>query len=158
MDAVSAAVSLITLVEASLKIASLCTQYHANVKHAQKDISRLHLEIKAFTNVLQNMQNLAQNPKAAPLFMTNELRESMQSCLSHLKETGEKLESSKGRKTMSRYGFRALKWPFESKELEKNITVLERYKSTFSAALNINQTYVPWSKTRTPIDLSSIVL
>ena len=41
---------------------------------------------------------------------------------------------------MSRCGIRALKWLFERKELEKDLGVLERYKSIFTAALDTDQT------------------
>ena len=33
-----------------------------------------------------------------------------------------------------------MKWPFKSKELDKAIGVLQRYKSTFSTALIVDQT------------------
>ena len=43
---------------------------------------------------------------------------------------------------MSRFGVRALKWPFESKDVDAIIKALERYQDTVSASLNVDQVYV----------------
>jgi hypothetical protein len=43
---------------------------------------------------------------------------------------------------LSRLSLRALKWPFKSKEVEKEIHDLEGYKQTMSLALQVDQTYV----------------
>ena len=140
MDGVSAAASVVALVEISVKVASLCAEYYSQVKSAQNDIHRFHLEVEALIKVLQSLHQLTQKPGAAKLFTSNALDESIRLCLSDLRQYKEKLEPGKGRKAMSRFGIRALKWPFESKELEKVIGVLEGYKSTFNTALNVDQT------------------
>ena len=140
MDSVSAAANILALIEISGKVASLFAEYYSHVKSAKKDIYRFHLEVRAFIKVLQNLYKLAQEPRAKKLFTLNALEEPIKSCLSDLRQFKEKLEPGEGRKAMSRYGIRALKWPFESKELEKAIGMLERYKSTFSTALNVGQT------------------
>ena len=138
MDGVSAAASVIALVETSLKVVSLCAEYYSHVKNAKKDVDRLCLEVKAFISVLQNLDKLARS--ATRLFASRSLNEDIQQCSTHLEHLQKKLEPGKGRKAMSRYGIRALKWPFERKELEKDLGMLERYKSTFTAALNTDQT------------------
>ena len=132
MDGVSAAASVVALVETSLKVVSLCVEYCSHVKNAKKDADRLYLEVKALSSVLQNLDKLARSPRS--------LNEDIKQCLIHLEHLQKKLEPGKGRKAMSRCGIRALKWPFERKELEKDLGVLERYKSTFTAALNTDQT------------------
>ena len=138
MDGVSAAASVVALVETSWKVVSLCAEYYSHVKNAKKDVDRLCLEVKAFISVLQNLDKLARS--ATRLFASRSLSEDIQQCSTHLEYLQKKLEPGKGRKAMSRYGIRALKWPFERKELEKDLGMLERYKSTFTAALNTDQT------------------
>ncbi|MCJ1427195.1 hypothetical protein MMC29_005098 [Sticta canariensis] len=120
MDGVSAAASIIALVEISVKVLSLTVEYPTYFKDAQEDIARFRLELDAFIKVLRNLRKLTQNPDL----------ENMQ----------KKLEPSKGQKAMSWYGVGALKWPFERKELRDHIGTLERHKSTFSTALNADQT------------------
>ena len=56
-----------------------------------------------------------------------------------LEKLKRRLEPSNTRKAMSRLGVRALKWPFTSKEVEKIVADLERYKQTFSLALQVDQ-------------------
>ena len=140
MDVVSSTASVVALVETSLKIVSLCAEYYSHVKNAKNEVDRFSREVEAFINILENLDKLAQNPGTTRLFATRSLNENIKRCLIDLEHLQKKLEPGKGRKTMSRYGIRALKWPFENKELEKNIGVLERYKSTFTAALNTDQT------------------
>lgn len=140
MDGVSAAASVVALVETSAKIVSLTVQYATEVKSAKEDIARFRVELEAFDKVLQSLHALAQNPEARKLITFQLLTESIQQCEGDLEHIQKKLEPSKGRKTMSRFGVRALKWPFEKRELYNLIGILERYKSTFSAALNADQT------------------
>ncbi len=123
-----------------MKVVSLCAEYYSHVKNAKKDAKRLCLEVRAFINVLQNLDKLARSPGATKLFASRSLSDDIRQCLTYLERLQKKLEPGKGRKAMSRCGIRALKWPFESKELEKDLDMLERYKSTFTAALNTDQT------------------
>ena len=52
MDGVSAVASVVALVETSLKVVSLCSEYYAHVKNTKKDADRLCLEVRAFISVL----------------------------------------------------------------------------------------------------------
>lgn len=141
LDGVSAAASIVALIDTSLKVVFLCAEYYSHVKNAKKDIDRFSLELQAFINVLHNLDKLARNPVGATrLFASRSLNDDIERCLLDLERLQKKLDPGKRQKAMSRYGIRALKWPFESKELEKDIGVLERYKSTFNAALNTDQT------------------
>ena len=47
MDGVSAAASVVSLVETSLKVVSCCAEYYSHVKNAKKDADRLCLEINS---------------------------------------------------------------------------------------------------------------
>lgn len=138
MDGVSAAVSLINLVEISARVLSLTVEYSTKVKNAKEDIARFRLELEALIKVLRSLQELVQT-EATPLVTFKSLAESIQQCELDLEHLQKKLEPGKGRKAMSRYGVRALKWPFESRELHSLIGNLERYKSTFSTALSADQ-------------------
>ncbi|MCJ1467401.1 hypothetical protein MMC07_006025 [Pseudocyphellaria aurata] len=124
----------------SAKILSVAATYTAQVKSAKEDIARFCVELEAFVKVLRSLEALAHNkPQANRLATIKSLSESFQQCRLDLEHIQEKLKPSKGRETMSRYGFRALKWPYESRELYDLIGTLERYKSTFSAAMNTDQ-------------------
>lgn len=138
MDGISAAASLINLVEISARVLSLTVEYSTQVKNAKEDIARFRLELEAFIKVLRSLKELAQT-EATQLITFKSLAESIKQCELDLERSQKKLEPGRGRKAMSRYGVRALKWPFESRELHNLIGNLERYKSTFSTALNADQ-------------------
>lgn len=139
MDGLSAAASVYTLVELAVKVLSLTLEYSTQVRSAKEEISRFRLELEALIKVLRSLHELAQNPKATKLVTFRSLAESIQQCETDLEHL-QKLEPSKSRKAMNKYGVRALKWPFESKQLHNYIRIFERYNSTFNAALNADQT------------------
>ena len=109
MDGVSAAASVVALIETSLKVVSLCAEYYSHVKNTKRDVDRLYLEVKAFISVLQNLDKLARSPGAIRLFASRSLNKDFQQCSTHLEHLQKKLEPGKGRKAMSRYRIRALK-------------------------------------------------
>ena len=47
-------------------------------------------------------------------------------------------ELGEGESKMKRFGLRALKWPFLSKDIEKRLEVINDYKATFTLALSSN--------------------
>lgn len=122
----------------SVRVLSLTAEYSTQVKNAKEDIARFRLELEAFIKVLRSLQKLAQT-EATQLVTFKSLAESIKQCELDLERSQKKLEPGRGQKAMSRYGVRALKWPFESRELHNLISNLERYKSTFSTALNADQ-------------------
>lgn len=73
LDGVSAVASVVALFDTSLKVVFLCAEYYSHVKNARKDVDRFSVEVKAFINVLQNLDNLARNPGATGLFASKSL-------------------------------------------------------------------------------------
>jgi hypothetical protein len=146
MDGVSSAASVITLIGLSAKVASLCLQYLNEVKNAKSDIERLRGELESLKIVLENARQLLQCSNGTRLQTSQRLRDGLDGCSSQLTELQTKLEKKlntrAARRRMSRLGIRALKWPFESKDVNGIITILERYRDMLSAALTIDQTYV----------------
>jgi hypothetical protein len=144
MDGLSAAASIIAVVEITMEDFDLCNRYYVEVKEARADIERLRLEILSFQSVLLSVRDLAENPSSAELSTLRNLCNSgqdgiVQRCTDDLEGLREKLESKPGKDQMRKFGFRALKWHFSSKEVEKLITTLERFKAMFSLALDADQ-------------------
>jgi Fungal N-terminal domain of STAND proteins len=140
MDGLSAAANVIAVVDISAKIASLCFQYSVAVKNAKEDIGRLQRKVNDIKDVLGEVQQLLDGRDKTRLSATNKLLDSLKECFLQLEELKTQLEPGKTRKAMSRFGVRALKWPFTSKEVEKIVASLERYEQTFSLALQADQT------------------
>ena len=87
------------------------------------------------------MQQLLEGPNGrhqAPDFVKN--------CDLKLQELEKKLEGKlnpgNGGKIVSRFGFRALKWPFEREEVDSIIQSIKQYGDMLSNSLNFGQTYV----------------
>ena len=140
MDGLSAAASIIAVIDISAKIASLCFQYSVAVKNAKEDIQRIQKKANDIGHTLGELRQGLGRPDGTRLSATHKLTESLQACLVLLQKLETQLESGKTRKTIWRLGGRALKWPFKSKELEKIIASLEKYEQTFSLSLQIDQT------------------
>jgi hypothetical protein len=140
MDGLSAAANVIAVVDISAKIASLCFQYSVAVKNAKEDIGRLQRKVNDIKDVLGEIKQLLDGRDKTRLSATHKLLESLKECFLQLEELKTQLEPGKTRKAMSRFGVRALKWPFTSKEVEKIVASLERYEQTFSLAFQVDQT------------------
>ncbi|KAI1603621.1 AAA-16 multi-domain protein [Pyrenophora tritici-repentis] len=142
MDGLSGAASVIAVIDISAKIASLCYQYSVAVKDAKDDIERVRRKVSDIAHILEKIKQLLNSEDKTRLPTTQGLFSSLEQCLEELKKLEAKLDPGKTRKTMSRFGFRALKWPFTSKQVDKIVLNLEGYEQTFSLALQVDQTVV----------------
>lgn len=140
MDGISNVASVIALLEISAKVVILCIEYHSKVKKAAEDIKRLQSEIEVLDSILKKLRDVLLTQGTDQMLLTTSLSEPLNICSSVLQELENRLNLTKSKKAMSRYGIRALKWPFESKDIDENIEILEQQKSTFSLILNIDQT------------------
>jgi hypothetical protein len=136
MDGLSVAASVIAVIEVSAKIVSLCLQYSKAVKGAKDDIERVQRKVGDITHILEQIKQLLDSQDKTRLSTTQGLFSSLAKCLKELENLQVELEPG----TMSRIGFRALKWPFTSKHVDKIVSNLEGYEQTFSLALQVDQT------------------
>jgi predicted nucleic acid-binding Zn-ribbon protein len=143
MDGLSGAANVIAVIGISAKVISLCSDYLKAVKDAKKDIERIQKKVSDITSVLQNIKRLLDGHDKTRLSTTHGLIESLRQCLQELEDVKVKLEPKMGRKAMSKFGVRALKWPLTSKQVDRIVSSLEGYEQTFTLALQVDQTYVP---------------
>jgi hypothetical protein len=142
MDGISAAASIITLVQISAQIINLCRTYYSQVRDASTDIQRLREEITSLQNVLTKVADLANAPDSAELStlgLLNQPDGPAQQCLTELIALAAKLNPGQGKDTMKQFGLRALKWPFSSKEVGRAVTAIGRHRATFNLALAADQ-------------------
>ncbi|RYO82845.1 hypothetical protein DL762_006412 [Monosporascus cannonballus] len=98
-EAAGLAASVIAIIDLSAKVANLCFQ----------------LDDRGTS--LQGVQHLLDGPNNQELAMSRKLVDSLNGCNSELAQLQSRLDPGKARKAMRRFGLRALKWPFESKEV-----------------------------------------
>lgn len=145
MEGLGAAASVIAVVQLAAKVGSLCLEYSSAVKSARSDIKRLVKHTENLKATAHDVQKLLQGPHGARLETSQKLLEALNNTRSQLSDVAAKLEATlhMGRraKAMRRLGLRALTWPFESKDVDKIIANLQRDQDSFTAALQIDQTY-----------------
>ncbi|WZH40870.1 LOW QUALITY PROTEIN: NACHT domain-containing protein [Fusarium acuminatum] len=136
--------SVIAVVDLSAKVFSLCLQYSREVKNAKDDVERLRKEVTAFQDTTEKLKALLEGTRGRELKTSQQLISAIEDGHSALGKLEQRLRPSTGRKTISRFGMRALKWPFESKDFEGTIEKLERCRGNISLALNIDQIDAIW--------------
>ncbi|KAM3079616.1 hypothetical protein ACMFMG_006028 [Clarireedia jacksonii] len=138
--ALELASSVIVVIDLSAKVISWCSEYYTNVKNAQDDIKRIQGETQRLNEILEQVQSLCDGPNGAKLQASQNLRNGIIECERELTWLKTKLTPQKKQKLMSRYGIRALKWPFKSKEVDAIMKKLGTCKDTISFSLLVEQT------------------
>ncbi|KAH7115661.1 hypothetical protein EDB81DRAFT_862240 [Dactylonectria macrodidyma] len=141
-DAVGLAASVIAIIDLSAKVAVLCLQYSTAVGNARADITRLRSRLDDLGTTLQGVRHLLDNQNNQALATSRKLVDSVDGCTSELVQLQSRLDPGKARKAMRRFGLRALKWPFDSKEVSDIVSNLERYERTITLGLQIDQTTI----------------
>jgi hypothetical protein len=133
------AASIFAVIQISDRIISLCGEYTLAVKNARRDVERLTNEVRAFLDVLKKVEKIAKGLDASKLLASEPVSGAIKECSSELNNLIIRLDPGTGRKVMKRVGFRALKWPFTSKDLNEIIESIERYKGIINMALHVDQ-------------------
>jgi len=146
MEGLGAAASTIAVVELAAKIASLCLKYSAAVMNAKTDIERLQQCTASLKTVVEGVQALLHSPHGTRLQTSQKLREALNNTYLQLCDIAAKLEAKlyEGHRAKVKriFGLQALRWPFESDDVDKIIATLEREMASFSTALQVDQAYV----------------
>jgi hypothetical protein len=138
MAGLGEAASIIAVIQISGKIFDLCQTFYLGVKEARKDIQRLREEVMSLQDVLTNVADLAEDPgtsKQSVLSLLNQQDGPVQQCQKDLTGLIAKLELGQEKNKRKKFGLRALKWPFTSKDVEKLLIRTGRYKAMFNLAL-----------------------
>ncbi|KAK1840385.1 Vegetative incompatibility protein HET-E-1-like protein 7 [Colletotrichum chrysophilum] len=142
MDGLGIAANVIAVVELSVKVASICLQYSKGVKNASDDIVRVTQELNNLKVTAEGASRLLEGPYGAKLETSHQLLGAVKAAESRLERLEADLQPRSTRKAMSRLGLRALKWPFQSKDVEKIVQEIARCTHTISTGLQVDQTYV----------------
>ncbi|KAL8631125.1 hypothetical protein Q9189_003159 [Teloschistes chrysophthalmus] len=129
MEGITAAASIIAIVQISEEVGKLCGTYIRGVRHAQKEIERLQTKALALHAVLKRLENEPHTSIDGKV---------IKSCCDELSSIKERLQPRKKQVAMKRFGLRALKWPFTSKEVDLQVQALEQYLALFSTSLQLD--------------------
>ncbi|KAL9572088.1 hypothetical protein ACKAV7_003805 [Fusarium commune] len=139
-EVIGLAASVIAIIDLSAKVATLCHQYSTAVGSARDDIARLRRRLDDLVTTLQGVRHLLGDLNNQALATSRKLLDSVDGCTTQLVQLQSRLDSGKARTAMRRFGLRAFKWPFDSKEVSGIISNLERHEQTITLSLQIDQT------------------
>ncbi|WAO94531.1 NACHT domain-containing protein [Fusarium falciforme] len=159
MEGLGVAANVIAVIDLTAKATSACAAYLKAVKNAKTDIERLQSELRNLDAILHGAARLVKGHDGSKLQTMGQLKGALSDASSQLQQLIVKLEDKQGktRKAMSHFGFRALKWPFESAEVASIIQDMERNRSNISAALVIDNTALQVETHSTVQEISSNV-
>ena len=142
MDGVSAAASIIQVIQISEQVISACYQYYRSVKGAKKDILDIINHVGGLKSTLESLQLLIDSvgdPADPRLSHLARLDVPLKSCQSELQSIANKLHVNPAMNfNLANVKVsipRQLTWPWKEKEVEKILAVIEKQKTIFILAL-----------------------
>lgn len=144
MDGLSSTASVIAVIQLTGSLVKICGGYIQEVKYARDDIVTLQGAITGLQGILQDLQKFLQSHDDKILPTSSRLVSNITNCCTDLRALEAKINPGSGNKLMRRVGLRALKWPLKRTEVEGIVQNIERYKSSFTLSLQVDQTYVFW--------------
>jgi len=132
MDGLSAAASPVSF----LQLLAEVIKYVSTATGATKDRKRLREEVRVCSNILQQLKDDVDDSEEGKAWSeTVKVLEAADAPLGRLYAA---LQTVKTQLQTKNSHSRALKWPFQEKEVEKIISTIEREKSLLSLALENN--------------------
>lgn len=171
MEALGGVASIIAVVDLSVKVLSLCSQYFKEVKNAKSDIEELQKVVANVQTQHEKTRTLLEGRMGFLLETSQQLIKGHHGCKRELEDLKSTLEQNVNTKNgspriMRKFGWRALKWPFDATTMQGTTQKLQKFQEDMTKGLIIDQTYVPTlSDIATPqlilisiADLSSVTL
>ena len=153
MDPLSVTASVIAVLQATEAVISVCHDYRSSVKGSSWEVPRVLAELRSLRNVLEILEELAHkaetsgSTKKSPLPALKSLCDPdtgiLRKCSIELEELKKKLAPPgwSGLAGSKRRGLlEALSWPLKKGDTEKVLESIERFKSTISLAISVDQT------------------
>jgi hypothetical protein len=142
MDGLSAASSVIAVLQVTSAVISICYAYRQGQKHSSREVIQLSDELNSLKDVLDALLRLVEKSEASDdtsRLATFELLAKpdgpLLTCQSELERLKAKLEPETGWRALKR----SLVWPLQEGELRKALGALERLKGTMQLALSADQ-------------------
>ena len=143
MEIVGAAASIITVVQITGTLVSICYDYQSGTRHYPKDIVKITHELQSLRNVLERLADIAnsQDDSASMALSTldslNHPGGPLEICRVELAKLELKLTPAEGR--LKQAG-RTLTWPLKEKDVQKTLSALARQRGLFQLAMTADQT------------------
>jgi hypothetical protein len=151
MDPLSITASIVTVLQATYAVASICYDYSCAAKNSPWELTRVTEEVKMLRNVLEVLEQLATKAKNADptaqsslpaLALLCEHDGPLSMCLAELEALKRKLAPPgwSGQVGSKRSAFmQALGWPLKEGDVKKTLRDIERLRDILNLALSTDQ-------------------
>ncbi|WXC67620.1 hypothetical protein SNK03_013432 [Fusarium graminearum] len=137
MEALGVAANIIAVVDISVKVLQVCSNYAKEVKHAEAEIKELRQEVANLHDTATKVKTLIEGPQGAKLTASQDFAHKVKECLDVLTEADRKLQPSSER-GFRRLGFKSLKWPFQSEDVHRTIGSINRCHNSLQLVLQVD--------------------
>lgn len=135
MEAVGLAASIIAITQLSSKLLSITYNYISNFQKAPRDIKNLASELHALVGVLDNLKDyLDANPSSPALQKLAGNGGPIEVFTEEMNALHRKFSAIDSSKLTAKLG-----WPLKDKDITQTLSSVERHKTVFIFAMNVDQ-------------------
>ncbi|KAJ4319208.1 hypothetical protein N0V84_006490 [Fusarium piperis] len=143
MEGVGAVANVVAVVNLSVKIVTLCSQYAEDARGgARHEIDELRDEVTALRRAAKSARRLLRDQHGASLEASRDMEDALRESLNVLRKLEENLQYSAGRRFMRLFRIRVLKWPFKRREVNQRIKRIRRCTKRINLSLQVLQTAI----------------
>jgi hypothetical protein len=137
MDGLSAASSIIAVIQITASLASLLKDYYTGIRDARADIQRLYYSMNSLRTVVTAIKQLNDRYEKSLVLaaLLTDQDGPLQSVLLELKRIETKLGATP--KDKPARVLRSLKWPFQKADVEKMVLAIDSNKATLALQFTI---------------------
>jgi hypothetical protein len=150
MDPLSISAGIISVLQATNAVVSVCYNYSSAVTNSSWELPRVLEEVKSLRNVLETLEPLARAENADPaaqsqlpmLKLLCEPEGTLAMCLVELEALEKKLAPPKWSRqagSKRRAFIQTLRWPLKEEDTRKTLENIERLKATLHLAMTADQ-------------------
>ncbi|KAI8721622.1 NACHT domain-containing protein [Fusarium sp. LHS14.1] len=140
MEGVGAVANVV--VNLSVKVATLCSQYAEDARSARSDIEELRDEVTTLRRAAKSARRLIKDQHGASLEASRDMEDALRESLNVLRKLVESLQYSTGRRFMRLFRIRVLRWPLKRRDVNQKIKRIRRCTKRINLALQVYQTAI----------------
>uniref|UniRef100_A0A0D2XTW7 Nephrocystin 3-like N-terminal domain-containing protein n=1 Tax=Fusarium oxysporum (strain Fo5176) TaxID=660025 RepID=A0A0D2XTW7_FUSOF len=133
------AANVIAVVEISVKILQVCSQYGQDVTNVKADVAELQQEVETLYDTAKKVKTLIEGSQGAKLKASQDFALKITETLSLLSKVDAKLQPPAKSSVRQHLGLKSLKWPFESGQVHLVVQRIRRCSESLSLALQVDE-------------------
>ncbi|KAF5228735.1 hypothetical protein FANTH_14407 [Fusarium anthophilum] len=139
MEIFGIAANVTAVVDISVKILQVCSQYAKEVRNATADREQLEQEVETLHGTAEKVKTLIESPQGASLKASQGFAKKLSETIGVLSEVKLKLERPTKPSFRQRLGFKSLSRPFQSGQLHHVVQRIHRCSDSLALALQVDE-------------------